>query len=119
MAAEIEGIFFDSWNNASDRHLGLQFQINGETHFGWARFNVRFHKGAPKDRTWEAQLTGYAYETTPNKLIKAGDTGGTKAENEHSGPTRELFVTSQPDPELATLGALSLGSTGLVMWRRP
>ncbi len=30
--------------------LGCAFQINGETHFGWARLNVVFHNGAPQDQ---------------------------------------------------------------------
>jgi hypothetical protein len=127
-----------AWANVSDRYLGLQFQINGETHFGWARLSVRFHKGAPKDRTWEAQLSGYAYETVAGKTITAGQrksdaedisaspqTAQPKSSLPHPpeaasrGATSEVFVTSQPEPELATLGALSLGSRGLAMWRRP
>lgn len=107
--------YFGSWLNASDRYLGLAFHIDGETHYGWARLTVHWNG------KWilSADITGYAYETIPNKPITAGDTGGTKAGNGNSGSTGEMFVTSQPEPELATLGALSLGSGGLAMWRRP
>jgi hypothetical protein len=122
MAAEINGIFFDSWSNVSDRYLGLQFQINGEIHFGWARLNVRFHKGAPKDRTWEAELTGYAYETIPGKAITAGQTKD-EAEDVSASPQaaqpRASMAAARPQPEPAGLGALSLGSSGLSIWRRP
>lgn len=51
------------WLHATNRYLGVKFIINGETHYGWARFNA----GAGY-----AQLTGYAYETIPDKPIPAG-----------------------------------------------
>jgi len=51
------------WFGATNRYLGVKFSIDGETHYGWARFNA----GAGY-----AQLTGYAYETVPNKPIPAG-----------------------------------------------
>jgi len=57
------------WGNVTNRYLGLEFQINGETHYGWARFNV-------KRNGTVAVLTGYAYETIPNKGIIAGKTKG-------------------------------------------
>jgi hypothetical protein len=118
--------YFGRWVNVSDRYIGLRFQINGETHFGWARLNVRFHKGAPKDRTWEAQLTGYAYETIADKAIMAGQTKS-DAEDVSASPQTQQPKSSLPhppvavssEPELATLGVLSLGSRGLAMWRRP
>jgi hypothetical protein len=51
-------------------YLGLEFKIKGRTHYGWARMaNVQGE--APK-----AELTGYAYETIPNKPIIAGKTKG-------------------------------------------
>lgn len=32
------------WANVKSRYLGLQFRINGETHYGWARLNVKVVK---------------------------------------------------------------------------
>src|SRR5262249_31773866 len=29
-----------NWVNVQNRYLGLQFNINGETHYGWARLSV-------------------------------------------------------------------------------
>jgi hypothetical protein len=53
------------WRNVSNRYLGVKLSINGETHYGWLRISV--------DRSvTEGLLTGYAYETIPNKPIKAG-----------------------------------------------
>jgi hypothetical protein len=54
------------WNYAQSHYLGVAFQINGKTHFGWARFKNSSYYGAT--------LTGYAYETVPGKSIKAGQT---------------------------------------------
>jgi len=84
------------WVNVTDRYLGLRFQIKGETHYGWARMNVRVH-GA----NISATLTGYAYETIPNKPIIAGKTKGSDV------------ITLSP----ASLGRLAQGSGGLAAWR--
>lgn len=88
------------WSNVNDRYLGLEFTIQGQIHFGWARLNVR-HNGCKMI----AVLTGYAYETVPHQAITTGKT---------SGPD---VVGSEKQPN-ATLGALALGSAGLVAWRR-
>ena len=55
-------------------YLGLKFQIKGKTHYGWARLNVEVSK-----TTITATLTGYAYETIPNKPILAGKTSRPEA----------------------------------------
>jgi hypothetical protein len=88
------------WNDVKARYLGLAFVAKGHTHLGWARLNVS-HSGCQMT----AVLTGYAYETVPGKTIAAGRTSGTDE------------VTSEQRPQ-ATLGALALGSVGLVAWRR-
>lgn len=59
-----------SWANVKRRYLGLRFKIGSEIHYGWARLNVHFRGFIP-----HAVLTGYAYETEPNKPIAAGDEG--------------------------------------------
>jgi hypothetical protein len=72
-----------------DRFLGLKFEIKGKTHYAWARLNTYGHTGA--------LLTGYAYETTPDKAIIAG--------KEHGNDD-------------ATLGRLAQGASGVTAWRR-
>jgi hypothetical protein len=61
-----------------------------------------------------ATLTGYAYETIPNKPIIAG-----KTEGPYDG-TAEAPNASVPEPssEHAMLGMLALGEPGLSIWRR-
>jgi hypothetical protein len=99
---------FGPWRNVQNRYLGLKFTVDGETHYGWARFNVKFSTG------WviTATLTGYAYETEANKAIRAGETTGTPAA-ENSVPTSELDVRTEINGRpVNSLGVLALGSTG-------
>jgi hypothetical protein len=48
-------------------YLGLSFQINGETHYGWAELSI------PESST-SVRLKGVAFETTPGLAIQAGQT---------------------------------------------
>ncbi len=95
-----------AWPGAVNRFLGFQFEINGQTHFGWARLSV--------SRTpYTATLTGYAYETVPNRTIIAGQID--------SATVSDLPAThpSALRSQLGTLGALALGSIGITIpWRR-
>jgi len=98
------------WGNVVNRYLGLKFLVQGKVHFGWARLSVSCGGFVNVD----AKLTGYAYETIPNKPIIAGRTKGPDdASVEESN--RALTV---PTPEPATLGALALGVDGIPLWRR-
>lgn len=56
---------FDNWENVQDKYLGLKFLINGSTHFGWARMDVT--------SATEWTIKDYAYKSTPNTPIFAGD----------------------------------------------
>jgi hypothetical protein len=78
------------WKNVTNRYLGFKFDVKGKAHYGWARLNVSFN---PKNLKITATLTGYAYETIPNKPIIAG-----KTKEADDG-------VDQP----ATLGRLALG----------
>lgn len=77
--SEFEGnTCWGPWGYASDRYLGLKFSITGRPHFGWARLSVR----CPGI---EATLTGYAYETIPNRPIVTGKTKGLDVITVHPG----------------------------------
>jgi hypothetical protein len=101
------------WAKATDRYLGLEFVIGGEPHFGWARLSVRCDYA--RTRVF-AQLTGYAYETVANQPITSGDTIGSDTDEDSSRAPEAAFPAPVPQP--AALGALSLGSRGLSLWRR-
>jgi hypothetical protein len=89
---------FGSWINVNNRYLGTKFYIKGKVHYGWARLNVQVQLPL----TITATLTGYAYETVPNKPIIAGKTKGPDV------------VTVEP----ASLGRLAQGSAGLAPGQR-
>lgn len=107
--ASMEG---GSWVNVKDRYLGVKFKIKGETHYGWARLSVQIRFPL----TVTATLTGYAYETIPNKPIVAGRT---KGEDENDGSIGEAETAlGAPTPRPATLGMLAMGAPPLSIWRR-
>jgi hypothetical protein len=59
-----------NWLNKT-AYLGMSFEIQGKTHYGWAQVSVV----CIDQCGWlTATLTGYAYETIPGKSIKAGQT---------------------------------------------
>jgi hypothetical protein len=97
-----------NWVNVTNRYLGVAFQIDGHTHFGWARFTV---KVVNQRFRILAGLTGYAYETVADTPIIAG---------KMSGPDVEEMpeALSTPGPAPATLGMLAMGSPALEVWRR-
>jgi hypothetical protein len=115
--AALESVFgtyqHGNWKNATNRYLGVKFNIKGQTHYGWARLSVRFKNGI------RAILTGFAYETIPNKPIIAGRTHAGNDGNP-ADPASAASVTN-PIPETpkpASLGALAMGAPGLSIWRR-
>jgi hypothetical protein len=99
--------FRGDWFNTT-RYLGLRFEIDGQTHFGWARLSIQYN-----NFSFTATLTGYAYETIPDKPITAGETKGPD-DAEQPAPASLKTPTGEP----RTLGVLALGAPGLSIWRR-
>jgi hypothetical protein len=83
--------YWGRWINVRNRYLGLKFKIKGKFHYGWARLDVQTSGG-----NITGTLTGYAYETVPNKPIIAGKTKGPDV------------ITVEP----GSLGRLAQGSAG-------
>jgi hypothetical protein len=91
-------------------YLGLKFMVGSEVHYGWARLKV-----VAKGITITATLTGYAYETIPNRGIITGFTNGTL---DASGEPEPTALLNPPAPESApSLGRLAQGASGLRAWR--
>ena len=86
--------FYGPWALGGGGFLGLRFEIDGQTHYGWAELAVAFSFGLPR---YTETLQGYAYDTVAGQPILAGE-----------GRT----------PEPGTLGLLALGSLGIGLWRR-
>jgi len=100
------GLWENKGRGVKNRYLGLKFIIQGKTHFGWARIN--FTNAA------SVILTGYAYETIPNKPIITGQTKGSDLISAEEPNAALTTPTHQP----ATLGALASGAPGMSIWRR-
>ncbi len=57
------------WGGAVDKYMGLQLEVGGNIHYGWARLDV--HSFAD-----EFTIKDYAFEDIPDQSILAGATGG-------------------------------------------
>jgi hypothetical protein len=96
------------WLYTAHRYLGLKFTINGHVHYGWARVAVTL-----SNFSIQATLTGYAYETVPNRPIVAGKTHGA---DEVGQPAPASLTIPAQKP--VTLGLLALGAPRLSIWKR-
>ncbi|NOZ33954.1 MAG: T9SS type A sorting domain-containing protein [Chlorobi bacterium] len=55
-----------NFGGAGDKFIGVEFDINGNTHLGWIRVNVNSDAS-------QMIIKDYAYEATPLTTIKAGE----------------------------------------------
>jgi hypothetical protein len=105
------GTAYCPWGGKIGTHyLGLKFGIKGKTHFGWAR--VKIASMYP----YVVTLTGYAYETIPNRPIIAGKTKGPGKLGSVNRPSPAALHAPSRKP--ATLSLLALGWPALSIWRR-
>jgi hypothetical protein len=88
-----------TWQKVEYAYVGLKFLINGQVHYGWARIKFPYPGGIGFP-----SIYGYAYESTPNKPIVAGQTSGT-----------EQTTTNATTP--ASLGMLATGASAVNLWR--
>jgi hypothetical protein len=95
---------YGGWRDTT-RFLGLKLVLNGQNYFGWARVTEK-----QNSCRITATLTGYAYETTPNTPILAGQRSGNDASIE---PETAAGAMLEP----ASLGRLARGAASLAAWR--
>jgi hypothetical protein len=90
------------WVAVYQHYLGLEFQINGQTHYGWVELSTN---GATGVNT----LYGFAYETIPFKGILTGQTMDSpdeptmdsgSVESKVPGPTASVAVPTSDSPQL-------------------
>jgi hypothetical protein len=73
-----------SGTHTAGGYLGLEFQINGQTHYGWAQVNIYAYYSYLR-HVMRTTLVGFAYETIPGQAIKTGQTSGA-AEGDSANP---------------------------------
>jgi hypothetical protein len=92
------------WKGIGTHYVGLKFQVNGQTYYGWARASVNTDRS-----NLGVILTGYAYNTVPNQPLRAGvsttcfytPSDCADSDSPQAGTVGE-----------GTLGALAQGSSG-------
>jgi hypothetical protein len=90
------------WGFALNHYLGVEFYIDGNVHYGWVRLTVHFVTNDRNTAEIRTHLSGYAYESEPEKPILAGDQGN----------STESFARAP------SLGVLAAGAPALSMWRK-
>lgn len=60
------GSAYGYWAGVTDKYLGLRFNVDGNTHYAWARLDVAAEGVS-------STLKDYAYESTPGEAIIAGE----------------------------------------------
>jgi hypothetical protein len=92
-------------------YAGFEFSQAGQTHYGWIRMRV-----VQKQRYYPFLLISeYGYETSPNTAIAAGNCGAAASSSESSSPSGAILAMKEKGAP--TLGALALGSQGVLLWR--
>lgn len=90
------GSAFGPWLKEREAFIGVKFAIHGKTHYGWAR--IQWNGIGSTE-----YITGYAYETIPNKPILTGKTKGEDADD--IGEPESAFSTP-----IGGLGDLARGA---------
>ena len=102
------GPFANGGKGVRDRYIGFKFNVGSQAHYGWLRVSVQIKN--PKEFGYSAFVTGYAYETEPNKGIIAGQTSDAEV--------RASATDLTPIPAGSRLGLLARGADGVSIWRR-
>jgi len=114
--------YIGRWVNVKNRYLGLRFKIDGKVHYGWARVSVQLQQ-----LHITGTLTGYAYETIPNKGIIAGQTRdngdaagvSSRARDSNTSASGASVANPSDSRQSTSLGTLALGAQGVPVRRRP
>ena len=108
-----QGEFYDQKN----KFVALKLALNGETYYGWARVSTK-----EVGNKLAFELVDYAYQSTPNLPILAGQ-GIPKPEAAllDQGPNPLVpaqAMDAKPKPFPAALGLLAYGFDAIPAWRR-
>jgi hypothetical protein len=92
--------------NFTDRYALFTFTLGNGPLYGWVKLSQSVTNSWGGNNSYGPLVTveGFAYDTTPNEKIAAGDTG----------------ISATPEPgtfALTGLAALALGAAGMRRWR--
>lgn len=82
--------FDTNFKGLGDRYIGTKFTINGNVHYGWTLVSF--------DDNMLFTVKSYAYESTPNTPLNAGETGNTAG----TESVTENLVKIYPNPAQST-----------------
>lgn len=92
-----------TWTNSNPNFAGVQFNIGGNTHFGWIQLHME-NVGINADPQVRLTAIDWAYEDVAGASIQAGQTTG--------------GANPAPEPTTHALLLLGGGAMGLAAWRR-
>lgn len=76
------------WTGKNDKYLGLKFKIGSKYYYGWARMDAR-------DDSRVYTLKDFAYESTAETPIVAGDKGTTVGIKDESAQDLQIFTAEK------------------------
>jgi len=59
----------------TDKYIGVKFNLSGNTHYGWIRVDADLSQTSSNN--WSITIKDFAYQSTPDSSILAGDKGYT------------------------------------------
>ncbi len=89
----------DIWPGNFDKFIGLKFKSNNQWHYGWLRIS------APEDGL-SVIVKDFAWETTPEQAINAGDGIGTEVKNNNSN-SEEICIFPNPASNLLKISGIT------------
>jgi hypothetical protein len=113
---------YGAWLGVSNGYLGLEFNLNGQIHYGWAEMSVGL-KRVRRSTVLTVTLTGFAYETIPGEAIKTGQESGASDDPSAPDSSENPGGTATADPipnslQPASLVVAALGAQSVPLRRR-
>ena len=84
------------WVSGKEAYLGVKIIKNNQTHYGWVRLYVSY--GSSPSRAYFI-IKDYAYETNPDKPIKAGITGSGGGHGHGNSPNSNSDVIPEQNTD--------------------
>lgn len=102
--------------------VGFRFMISGKQYYGWVRLKFSIHPGPGQTKQTTTNIVDYAFETTPGKSVRAGQTKEVADEASNLTPEsrnvpESAVAANSGSLRAASLGMLAAGANGIPLWR--